>query len=86
MAGQEGKLTNQKQIEDSACGKLVLDTLYGCIISISFGAYKMMIRCLKFLALRHPVAMYMTVFFMVIDTQYLFAALKHTFPVISRSL
>ena len=57
-----------------------------CIISISFGPYKMMIWCIKFLFLSHLFAMYMTVYFMVINTQDMFAAQKHTFPVISRGL
>jgi len=46
----------------------------------------MMICSLKFLLLSHLVAMYMTVYFMVIDTQDMFAAWKHTFPVVSRGL
>jgi hypothetical protein len=45
-----------------------------------------MIWFLKFLVLRDLVAMYMTVFFMVIDTQDMFAAGKLAFPVISRGL
>jgi len=57
-----------------------------CIISILFGSYKMMICSLKFLLLSHLVAMYMTVYFMVIDTQDIFAARNHTFPVISQGL
>jgi len=57
-----------------------------CIISILFGSYKMMICSLKFLLLSHLVAMYMTVYCMVIDTQDMFTARKHTFPVISRGL
>ena len=84
--GAVREIKNQKQIEDSACAKLVLHTLHGCIISISLCSYKMMIWWIKFLGLRHPVTMYMTVYFMVIDTQDICAARKHTFPVISRGL
>jgi hypothetical protein len=46
----------------------------------------MMIWFIQYLLIGYLVAMYMTVFFMVIDTQYLFAAQKCTFPVISRGL
>jgi len=45
-----------------------------------------MIWCLKFLVLSDLFAMYMTVYFMVIDTQDMCAAPKLTFPVISRGL
>jgi hypothetical protein len=57
-----------------------------CIISILFASCKMTICSLMFLPLSPLVAMYMTVYFMVIDTQDMCAARKHTFPVISRGL
>jgi hypothetical protein len=56
------------------------------MISLSLFSNKMMIWSFKFLLIRYLVAMYMTVFFMVIDTQDLFAAVKRAFPVISRGL
>jgi hypothetical protein len=46
----------------------------------------MMIHSLKYLLVSYLVAMYMTVFLMVIDAQGLCAARKPAFPVIGRSL
>jgi len=56
------------------------------IVSVLLGLYKMMICNLRFLLLRHPFPMYMTVGLMVIDTQDTLALRKHAFPAFSRSL
>jgi hypothetical protein len=41
---------------------------------------------LDFLLLRHPLPMYMTVIFMVIDTQDMRAVREHAFPALSGCL
>jgi hypothetical protein len=56
------------------------------IVSVLLGLYKMMICNLRFLLLRHPFPMYMTVGLMVIDTQDTLALREHAFPAFRRSL
>jgi hypothetical protein len=65
-------------------GRGIYKIFHVWVMSILFFFTEMMIWFTQFLALIYLVAMYMTVFSMVIDTQDLFAVRKCTFPVIGR--